>query len=91
MRKPENPRHAIRLAEDRLATAAYGRVDISEELLRGIIALARAWTYTRSIDAARVGMTCGGNALHIRAGDSDDKDRPKLQEPSEGCLASLNK
>lgn len=52
MRKPNDPRRAIRLAEARLAVARGGRVDISDELLRAIIALARAWTYTRKVDEA---------------------------------------
>ena len=47
MRKPADPRHTCELAQSQLERAKDGRVDISATLLRDLIALARAWVYTR--------------------------------------------
>jgi hypothetical protein len=47
-KKPDSPRKTVALVEMRLRAAREGRVDISEALLRDLLALAKAWTFTRS-------------------------------------------
>ena len=57
MKKPSDPRATINLAESRLLAARNGRVDVSDRLLADLIALSRAWVFTRARTEATAPLT----------------------------------